>query len=218
MKTNYEVCKEFAKGNKTSSRGNNIFFEEPFDGADRVLYSYGYHFPIALIDRAGRCFFTVRGYSNTTAKHINLADSALRGYEKIYCPVPGNNYDSFEWWHSNLQNLERKMCAARKPEIYGGEMSRIISQIRVYLAATGAARPGWLSKFVRVANSLQPTKKVLAAFKKARAAKHFAVYACADGAIISKHRTQAQAKKAIDKYNAAAGSFGRLDYDFKYIY
>lgn len=216
MKTNYEVCKEFARGNKTDSRSNNVFFETSLE--DRVLYSYGYHFPIALIDKIGRCFFTVRGYSNSTAKHINLAASALRGYEMIYCPVPGNVSKSLDWWLSNLESLERKMCAARKPEIYGGEMSRIISQIRVFLAATGAARPGWLSKFVRVANSNKPTKKVLAAFRKERSRRPFAVFAFADGSILSRHTSEAAALRAIDKYNAETGSFGRLDYDIKYIY
>ena len=216
MKTNYDVCKEFAKGNKSSESGSHIFFETEF--SDRVLYSYGYHFPIALIDKIGRCFFTVRGYSNSTAKHINLAESALRGYQKIYCPVPGSVCKSLDWWLSNLESLERKMCAARKPEIYGGEMSRIISQIRVFLAATGAARPGWLSKFVRVANSNKPTTKVLAAFRKERSRRPFAVYVCATGEIIGRCRTREAALRMIDRANEASGTFGRLDYDFKYIY
>lgn len=40
------------------------------------FYSYGYHYPL-LFKVAGHWFVNTRGYSNTTAKHINWAWSAV---------------------------------------------------------------------------------------------------------------------------------------------
>lgn len=41
-----------------------------------VVYSYGYHYPLAFNVR-GMDFINTAGYSNTTAKHINWAFQAL---------------------------------------------------------------------------------------------------------------------------------------------
>lgn len=65
---------------KTSSR--NFFFER------NVIYSYGYHFPIAKFLDDGTVLFTNRGYSNTTAKHIAAVRSALNHKDKIYVNNP----------------------------------------------------------------------------------------------------------------------------------
>lgn len=215
--TNYEICKAFAAGKKTSyvSDYSNIFFNG--DDAARTLYSYGYHFPIAKIE-GGVCYFTIRGYSVSTAKHINLAESALRGYKKIYCPVPGNSSESFQYWESDLKWLERELLTARDKARRGAAIMRIVDQIKTYCRAAGVARPGWLSKFVHIANTLQPTKSLLQAYNKQRADKNWAVYSCDNGDIISRHHTENQACKAIDKYNTQAGTLGRLAYDVRYIY
>lgn len=162
--TNYEICKAFAAGKKNSyvSDYSNIFFEG--DDAARVLYSYGHHFPIAKIE-GGVCYFTTRGYSHSTAKHINLAESALSGYKKIYCPVPGNSRESFKYWEKDLQGLERELITARNKARRGAAIMRIVDQIKMYCRAAGVARPGWLSKFVHIANTLQPSKSILQASK-----------------------------------------------------
>ena len=65
---------------KTS--GRNFFFER------NVIYSYGYHFPIARILESGIVLFTNRSYSNTTAKHINKVSYALNHKDKIYVNNP----------------------------------------------------------------------------------------------------------------------------------
>lgn len=73
---------------KTSSR--NFFFER------NVIYSYGYHFPIAKILDSGIVLFTNRGYSNTTSKHIWAVRAALNHKDKIYVNNPNANV------HENL--------------------------------------------------------------------------------------------------------------------
>lgn len=42
-----------------------------------VLYSYGYHFPIALKLEGGLYLFNSDGYSNTTARHKGLLKRAV---------------------------------------------------------------------------------------------------------------------------------------------
>ena len=78
MATNKEVAEAFAtkKGDKKS---DTMFIEGD------IIYSYGYHFPIAY--RVGDLvFFNVENYSNTTAKHKSLVLSSLgrnKGYRKL---------------------------------------------------------------------------------------------------------------------------------------
>lgn len=214
--TNYEICKAFAAGNKKNyvSDYSNIFYKG--DDAARTLYSYGVHFPIAKIE-GGVCYFTTRGYSVSTAKHIILAESALSGFKKIYCPVPGNSRESFEYWESDLKGLEMELLTARDKARRGAAIMRIVDQIKVYCRAAGVARPGWLSKFVHVAKTLQPSQSILRPNSK-QAERNWAVYSCDNGDIVSRHHTENQACKAIDKYNAHSGTFGRLAYDVRYIY
>lgn len=53
-----------------------------------TVYSYGYHYPLARIIN-GKVFVNNRGYSNTTAKHINWAFTAARelGLEAYGVPL-----------------------------------------------------------------------------------------------------------------------------------
>lgn len=46
-----------------------------FTDYDGNVYSYGYHYPL-LFQVAGTWFINVRGYSNSTAKHISWAQDA----------------------------------------------------------------------------------------------------------------------------------------------
>ena len=166
MKTNLEICKAFARGDSESYCNfyNNIFFETDLQD-NRTLYSYGHHFAIARIDPAGNCFFTTRSYSVTTAKHISLAASALRYYKLINCPYPDNSAKSFEYWRKELEYIEKDLVRARNKARRGDAINKIVNEIKTYCGATGCKRPGYLSKFVRIANTLQPTKAAIKAVK-----------------------------------------------------
>lgn len=66
------IAKEFASGS-IKGQSKTMFIEGD------VVYSYGYHFPIAkrvLTDKGMFYLFTKRGYSNSTSKH-----KAYVGYE-----------------------------------------------------------------------------------------------------------------------------------------
>jgi hypothetical protein len=90
---------------QTQPAGRNSFGNFYFNNG--TIYSYGSHFPIATI--AGNdVLFTMRTYSNTTAKHISRAARAVSHKNLIYCyDVPVNlKYASSE--HENNLNRWKK--------------------------------------------------------------------------------------------------------------
>lgn len=74
--TNLQISEKFASG-AVSGKANSMFIEEA--GLGNVIYSYGYHFPIALI-RGGECFFNTDKYSRTTSRHQSEVRSAVRNF------------------------------------------------------------------------------------------------------------------------------------------
>lgn len=62
---NKEVCTEFVSGYEAKTK---YLFAETTNGK-RVLYSYGYHFPLCVILADGTKLFNSSGYSATTSQH-----------------------------------------------------------------------------------------------------------------------------------------------------
>jgi hypothetical protein len=73
---NKEVADDFVNG-IDGTKTANMFIE------GRVIYSYGYHFPIALRLNGNVALFNLDGYSNTTSRHKSLVARALQraGYQ-----------------------------------------------------------------------------------------------------------------------------------------
>ena len=116
---------------QTQNAGRNSFGNFYFNNG--TIYSYGGHFPIATI--AGNdVLFTMRTYSNTTAKHISKAFSAVSHKNIIYCyDVPVNlKYATSE--HENNLNRWKKEIKALFVEI-GNKRNRNI-QSRVNAIST----------------------------------------------------------------------------------
>lgn len=68
---NRATCHAWANDTRPSGKGSNIYFEES------IIYSYGRHFPMARRLSAENFFFTTRGYSVTTSKHLSYARGAV---------------------------------------------------------------------------------------------------------------------------------------------
>jgi hypothetical protein len=66
---NKQTAKAWATQSKKSGKGNNFFFK----GA--VLYSYGYHFEVAVI-QDGKAYFNTAKYSRSTTRHQSIARQA----------------------------------------------------------------------------------------------------------------------------------------------
>jgi hypothetical protein len=105
-----EVAHIWANQKQDAGRNanNNLYFKH------QTIYSYGSHFPIATID-GDKVLFTLRTYSNTTAKHISKVRQAVSHKEFIYCAYPptscnGEIYEedrtkNFNYWKGNIKSL-----------------------------------------------------------------------------------------------------------------
>jgi hypothetical protein len=71
---NSQIAERFAEG-ATRGKGSNMFI----DG--NTIYSYGYHFPIAIRVEGGY-LWNRNSYSNSTAKHKNHVAHAI-GYKTL---------------------------------------------------------------------------------------------------------------------------------------
>lgn len=78
LKNNSEVAHFWANQTQAEGRGSAFYFRGP------IIYSYGAHFPIARFVGAETVFFTVKGYSVTTSRHVSLARSALAYGVRVY--------------------------------------------------------------------------------------------------------------------------------------
>src|ERR1700748_730987 len=78
--TNRECAHAWAHQHAAAGHTGNLFFEGP------TIYSYGKHFPIAMV-YGNTVFFTMDSYSSTTSQHKNLAAAAVSHKEIMYVPL-----------------------------------------------------------------------------------------------------------------------------------
>lgn len=114
-----EVFHFWANKIQSYGRCGNVFFE------NGIIYSYGYHFPIAKhVEGKNAILMTTRGYSNTTAKHISKVRQSIPSYVSVtYCHNPANLIEhNFNMFESELKKIVDKLASARKPEKYINEI------------------------------------------------------------------------------------------------
>lgn len=112
---------------------------------DRIIYSYGKHFPIAKIvdqkDSSKLVYMTLDTYSSTTAGHIRDTQSAVSHLPKLYMVnVPRGvvtNYDhekNIKYWVGKIQDSLSKIATAKENKVwYLGAARDQISQIEAYI-------------------------------------------------------------------------------------
>jgi hypothetical protein len=105
---------------------NNFYF-----WGDRI-FSYGSHFVIAK-HYNGVLLFTLRSYSNTTAKHINHVANASNHLKRVFCYHPdGTQENNFSAWIYEAEKNIEKLKRANKPVIYLNNLDRIKQQAQIY--------------------------------------------------------------------------------------
>jgi hypothetical protein len=102
--------------------GGNVFF----DGVS--LYSYGRHYELARYLDNDTVLINDRGYSNSTAKHINKAQHALSQYRRFYVTLCDPNEVA-----AQLRALKAKLMKARKPSKYVDKAFGIVEAHRMYM-------------------------------------------------------------------------------------
>lgn len=120
-----EVAHVWNTQSQNEGHASNVFFYGP------AIYSYGHLFCIAkhmTSTETGQnaTLFTTRGYSNSTAKHINIVRQAARNRELIFCPFPnGSHAENFMYWQNQAFNFAAKLERAKKPGLYISEIEHI---------------------------------------------------------------------------------------------
>jgi len=138
MKTvfnNTDLCHTYAQQTQTEGRTANrsIFF---YNGK---IFSYGHHFCMANIVE-GVMYFTLRNYSNSTSKHINILRNATSHYTKVFCAFPdGSPTENFKYWYNEATNAAEKLKKAKKPEIYLNALQHLANEIQIYADALNIA-------------------------------------------------------------------------------
>lgn len=114
---NRQVAEKWHDQIKDSGHSMNMFFEHD------VIYSYGYHFPMAIITKSthnGRQIVVQNsyGYSNSTAKHLNYMRAQCYGDAVITIGTPLlkrltiptlSNLDLREWKKEAKSEIEARM-------------------------------------------------------------------------------------------------------------
>ncbi len=130
--------------NEARTQTRNFYFYN-----DKI-FSYGSHFCIAK-HHNNELLFTLRGYSNTTCKHINHVYNASSHINKIYCYYPnGSTLENFTAWINEAEKNIEKLANARKPEKYIFELQRINEYAQKYAKALNTKIPALLSKITDI--------------------------------------------------------------------
>lgn len=170
---NSQVAHAWAAQRKESGKGSSFYFYGP------TIYSYGRHFPIATFTdhtaKDGRriVLFTVRGYSNTTAKHISLARGALYGLgvRVIECrDVDGHASHNLQDMQERYNTLLLKASRARtNGESYLREAVDIADMARDYCAAYSLQYPEFPEPDAATLATMQERARKEADARKAQA-------------------------------------------------
>ena len=158
---------------REAARVLRIFFEGP------TIYSYGRHFPIATFHQkkggARVVLFTTRGYSNTTAAHIQAARGAISHVRIVYCLRPlkaaaGDHAENMADFEANAKAIALKLAKATKPEIYINQIDAERRRMEDYAGYFKIGIKKFKFKFLYLESkemASATTKKEIAAAKKA---------------------------------------------------
>lgn len=133
--SNTELIETFNKQSQSFGKANSLFFE------DNTLYSYGRHYPLAIIQDS-YVLINDMGYSVTTSKHISIAKAFTSKRKQILTSEIelGQVLQQFE-------QLEYKLNKARKPQIYAKQIQSLKQAFDENMAYLGGFYVGFKSMF-----------------------------------------------------------------------
>lgn len=107
LKSNTETIETFNRQNQSHGKCGNLFFEGD------TLYSYGYHYPLAMFVKADTILINDEGYSPTTLKHIYKTRRITENRKQLRTSKLCLSLVAAE-----MEWLDHKLSKARKPQIY----------------------------------------------------------------------------------------------------
>lgn len=114
LKSNTETIETFNKRSQTHGRFGNLFFE------GSTLYSYGYHYPLAMFVEADTILINDEGYSPTTGRHIYKAKSITGNRKQLL-----TSKLCLSLVLNEMESLDYKLSKARKPIIYAEQINKL---------------------------------------------------------------------------------------------
>jgi len=135
-----------------------------------TIYSYGSHFPIAKLTAAPNgesvILFTARTYSNTTARHIQAVQSAIRNTyrREVYCADPSvvaSHDENLQSFKSEMDSIAVKHAKARKPQLYACDILHQARLAREYCEVMCIPTPTW----ALLPSNIEPGKPLIAAMQ-----------------------------------------------------
>jgi len=114
---NEDIAEEFAQGNEAKT--GNMFSERTGNEGETELtvFSYGYHFPIA-VDKGNYYLFNTCDYSNSTARYKHYVERAIRGIViKIKDCKELLAGEQIKCNDTQIAELYKKLSSARKDTI-----------------------------------------------------------------------------------------------------
>lgn len=142
------------KQSEARNSGDNFYFR------GKTIYSYGSHFPIAKHVKNDKgesgVLFTLRSYSNTTAKHVSIVRSAATHLNRIYCCNPENSHgQNFEYWERQIVSEAANLPKAKKPEKYLSAIAANFAQAEKYAEFFGVNIPESLQSAANIQNKAE---------------------------------------------------------------
>ena len=150
--SNSEVAHRFATGIGERCTGSHMFFE------GNIIYSYGYHFPMA-IKWNGYVLYNDERYSISTCKHQGYVLGACSHMDIVHCATL-EHFDTWgmkktagfvgrnlKLWLDEVGELTKKMALARKPEKWLSEILRIVDKVDRFCKVFGEDVPSELFKY-----------------------------------------------------------------------
>tara|TARA_Y100000310_G_scaffold333826_1_gene412188 strand:- start:969 stop:1850 length:882 start_codon:yes stop_codon:yes gene_type:complete len=138
LKNNNETAHYWANNIQPSGKAYNLFFE------DNIIYSYGYHFPIAKHINENIILFTSKDYSSSTGKHKSHVRNAIPHDKKVFTVPNVNIYndrsniglhtDNIKYYISEIKyNLNKSKSAWKYKTHYLKNVLKIQSELKEYL-------------------------------------------------------------------------------------
>ena len=156
MKSNRETIKTYLEQEKTHGQSSNVFFEYS------RIYSYGYHYLLGQFLDDDLLIINNTGYSNTTAKHINLL--MWTAHEMNITNFSTSDVDLMSVYNE-IKYLEDKLHKARKPQIWYNRINSLYDNWHDFTKKYGAllmtGREIKLSKIAQQSQRVKDIQKIM---------------------------------------------------------
>lgn len=151
--SNSELIHVFAQQSQYEGTCGNLFFY------GKKIYSYGYHYLLGEFLDSNTILINDRGYSNSTAKHINYLRQATNQYKRFYVTETNEQF-----LLNKFDELLKKLVKAKKPEIYINEINYLFGKYCDFQDYKKSKLNKELVKFHKIANEnldLEKYKKAI---------------------------------------------------------